>query len=440
MADRPTVIVTRKLPDVVETRLRELFDAKLNLDDKPFTREQLIDVAKSANVLVPTVTDRIDRAVLSQAGPNLKLIAQFGTGVDNIDLETARNRSILVTNTPGVLTEDTADLAMGLILAVSRRIVEGAGVVAAGGFEGWTPTWMCGRKLWGKRLGIVGMGRIGQALARRARAFGMQVHYHNRKPVPDMIAEELGATYWDDLDQMLARMDIISLNTPATRETRHLLSAERLARLQPHALLINTARGELIDEAALAEAVARRAIAGVGLDVYEHEPAVHPGLLGHANVVLLPHLGSATRETRDAMGMAVLDGIDAVLAGRADRFPRHDEGVDDARPDGEPDQRGVGGRVAGGAEQEHAERGVNADDHHVIIARRGRAFMPRPARRPDQRQRVDEAEDPPEHAQREREEFRGIRHGASPCISDTDRNASGWEDSIARSLAQAIFL
>jgi glyoxylate reductase len=237
------------------------------------------------------------------------MIANFGAGVDHIDVDAAVGRGLIVTNTPGVLTEDTADLAMALILAVSRRIVEGAQVVAEGRFEGWSPTWMTGRKLWGKRLGIVGMGRIGQALARRAKAFGMQVHYHNRKPVPALIAEELGATWWDDLDQMLARMDLISLNCPATRETHHLLSAERLARLQPHAILINTARGELIDEAALSDAVARRALAGVGLDVYEHEPAIHPGLLGHANVVLLPHLGSATQEARQDMGDRVITNI-----------------------------------------------------------------------------------------------------------------------------------
>jgi glyoxylate reductase len=195
---------------------------------------------------------------------------------------------------------------MSLILAVSRRIVEGANVLAAGGFEGWSPTWMCGRKLWGKRLGIVGMGRIGQALARRAKAFGIQVHYHNRKPVPDMVAEDLGATYWDDLDQMLGRMDIVSLNAPATAATRHLLDARRLALLQPHCLLINTARGDLIDEAALAEAVAGRRLGGVGLDVFEHEPAVHPGLLNQPNIVLLPHLGSATMEARQDMGDRVI--------------------------------------------------------------------------------------------------------------------------------------
>ena len=303
------VVLTRRLPDAVETRMRELFDAELNLKDVPMDRAALEAAVQRADVLVPTITDEIDAALINGAGEQLKMIANFGAGVDHIDIDAAVARGIIVTNTPGVLTEDTADLGMALILAVSRRIVEGAQVVAAGQFEGWTPTWMCGRKLWGKRLGIVGMGRIGQALARRAKAFGMQVHYHNRKPVSPMIDEELGATYWDDLDQMLARMDVISLNCPATKETHHLLSAERLARLQPHALLINTARGELIDEAALAEAVAGRRIAGAGLDVFENEPVIHPGLLGLPNVVLLPHLGSATLEARQDMGDRVIANI-----------------------------------------------------------------------------------------------------------------------------------
>ncbi len=300
------VVLTRRLPDAVETRMRELFDAELNLTDKPFDRAALEAAVQRADVLVPTITDEIDASLIAGAGDQLKMIANFGAGVDHIDIDAAVVRQIIVTNTPGVLTEDTADLAMSLILAVSRRIVEGAQVVAEGRFEGWTPTWMCGRKLWGKRLGIVGMGRIGQALARRARAFGLQVHYHNRKPVSPRIEEELGATYWDDLDQMLARMDIVSLNCPATKDTHHMLSAQRLARMQPHAILINTARGELIDEAALSEAVARRALSGVGLDVFENEPAIHSGLLGHANVVLLPHLGSATLEARQDMGDRVI--------------------------------------------------------------------------------------------------------------------------------------
>ncbi len=308
-APRLKVVLTRRLPDAVETRMRELFDAELNLTDKPMDRAALEAAVQRADVLVPTITDAIDSSLIAGAGDQLKMIASFGAGVDHIDIEAAVGRGLIVTNTPGVLTEDTADLAMALILAVSRRIVEGAQAIADGRFEGWTPTWMCGRKLWGKRLGIVGMGRIGQALARRAKAFGMQVHYHNRKPVSPMIAEDLDATYWDDLDQMLARMDVISLNCPATKETHHLLSAERLARLQPHALLINTARGELIDEAALAEAVAGRRIAGAGLDVFENEPVIHPGLLGLPNVVLLPHLGSATLEARQDMGDRVIANI-----------------------------------------------------------------------------------------------------------------------------------
>lgn len=300
------VVLTRRLPDAVETRMRELFDAELNLKDRPMDRAALEAAVQRADVLVPTITDEIDADLINGAGDQLKMIANFGAGVDHIDIDAAVARGIIVTNTPGVLTEDTADLAMSLILAVSRRIVEGAQVVAEGRFEGWTPTWMCGRKLWGKRLGIIGMGRIGQALARRAKAFGMQVHYHNRKPVSPRIEEELGATWWDDLDEMISRMDVISLNCPATKDTHHLLNAERLARLQPHAILINTARGELIDEAALSDAVARRGVYGVGLDVFENEPAIHPGLIGHPNVVLLPHLGSATLEARQDMGDRVI--------------------------------------------------------------------------------------------------------------------------------------
>lgn len=303
------VVLTRRLPDAVETRMRELFDAELNLTDRPFTREQLIDAVQRADVLSPTITDRIDAELIEQAGEQLKMIANFGAGVDHIDVGAAVGRGLIVTNTPGVLTEDTADLAMSLILAVSRRIVEGAKAVEEGRFIGWAPTWMTGRKLWGKRLGIVGMGRIGQALARRARAFGLQVHYHNRRRVPALIEEELNATWWDDLDQMLGRMDIISLNCPATKETHHLLSAERLARLSPGAILINTARGELIDEAALAETLAAGRLAGAGLDVFEHEPAIHPGLLNRPNVVLLPHLGSATQEARQDMGDRVILNI-----------------------------------------------------------------------------------------------------------------------------------
>lgn len=300
------VTLTRRLPDAVETRMRELFDARLNLTDRPMTREVLTQAMATSDVLVPTITDRIDADLIHGAPDTLRMIANFGAGTEHVDVAAAQARGILVTNTPGVLTEDTADLAMTLILAVSRRALEGVEALRAGRFEGWTPTWMMGRKLWGKRLGVVGMGRIGQALARRARAFGIQVHYHNRKPLNPLIEEELGATYWDDLDAMLPRMDLISLNCPATPETHHILSAERLSRLQPHAIVINTARGELIDEAALARALKENRLGGVGLDVFEHEPAVHPDLLHDPRAVLLPHLGSATVESRQDMGDRVI--------------------------------------------------------------------------------------------------------------------------------------
>jgi glyoxylate reductase len=318
-SERPLVIVTRKLPDVVETRLRELFDARLNLDDKPFSRDELIAAVKEANVLVPTVTDRIDRSVLSQAGPELKLIAQFGTGVDNIDLDTARNRAVLVTNTPGVLTEDTADMTMALILAVPRRLTEGAALLKSGSdkWQGWSPTWMLGHRTYGKRLGIVGMGRIGQAVARRARAFGLQIHYHNRRRVQAEIEQTLEATYWDSLDQMLARMDIISINCPHTPATYHLLSARRLALLKPSAYIVNTARGEVIDENALARMIENNELAGAGLDVFEHEPAVNPKLLRNDKVVVLPHMSSATLEGRVDMGEKVIVNIKTFLDGHA---------------------------------------------------------------------------------------------------------------------------
>ena len=317
-AKRPVVIVTRKLPEVVETRMRELFDAQLNVDDRPMTQAELVAAVKSADVLVPTVTDRIDRAVLAQAGPQLKLIANFGTGVDNIDLDTARNRSILVTNTPGVLTEDTADMTMALILAVARRIVEGAHVIPGGDWSGWSPTWMLGRRITGKRLGIVGMGRIGQAVARRAKAFGLSIHYHNRRRVSPAIEEQLEATYWESLDQMLARMDIVSVNCPHTPATYHLLSARRLKHMRPSAIIVNTARGEIIDEAALVQMLERGEISGAGLDVFEHEPAVPTKLVRLAKagkVTLLPHMGSATQEGRVDMGEKVIINVKAFLDG-----------------------------------------------------------------------------------------------------------------------------
>jgi len=295
--------------------MRELFDTELNLTDQPMGQDALVDALQRAEVLVPTITDRIDSRLLSRAGPSLKLIANFGAGVDNIDVATANARGIAVTNTPGVLTEDTADMTMALILASARRVVEGAQVVQTGGFQGWSPTWMMGRRIYGKRLGIVGMGRIGQAVAKRAKAFGLQIHYHNRKPVSPRIEEELEATYWESLDQMLARMDVVSVNCPHTPATFHLLSARRMKLLQPHAILVNTARGEVIDEAALANMLARGEIAGAGLDVYEHEPAINPKLLKLPNVVLLPHMGSATVEGRIDMGEKVIINIKTYMDG-----------------------------------------------------------------------------------------------------------------------------
>jgi glyoxylate reductase len=308
-ARKPKVIVTRKLPDPVETRMRELFDTELNLTDEPLSAERLADAVARADVLVPTITDKMDDALLAKAGPKLKVIANFGAGVDHIDVAAANAKGITVTNTPGVLTEDTADLTMALMMAVSRRIVEGANVTQAGEFHGWTPTWMMGHRITGKRLGIIGMGRIGQAVARRARAFGLQIHYHNRKPVSSRISEELEATYWESLDQMLARMDIITVHSPHTPATYHLLSARRLKLLQPHAILVNTARGEIIDENALAEMLKAGSIAGAGLDVFEFEPTINPKLLGLPNAVLLPHLGSATIEGRIDMGEKVIINI-----------------------------------------------------------------------------------------------------------------------------------
>jgi glyoxylate reductase len=316
---KPLVVVTRKLPDSVETRMRELFDARLNLDDRPMSQGELVEAAKVADVLVPTVTDRIDASVLSQSGERLKLIANFGNGVDNIDVTTALQRGITVTNTPRVLTEDTADMTMALILAVPRRLAEGATVITGDKeWTGWTPTWMLGHRIWGKRLGIIGMGRIGQAVARRARAFGLQIHYHNRRRVPPQIEEELEATYWESLDQMLARMDIISVNCPHTPATYHLLSARRLKMLRPEAYVVNTARGEVIDENALTRMIEAGELAGAGLDVFEHEPAVNPKLVRLARagkVVLLPHMGSATIEGRIDMGEKVIINIKTFMDG-----------------------------------------------------------------------------------------------------------------------------
>ncbi|MFV0279521.1 MAG: 2-hydroxyacid dehydrogenase [Rhodoblastus sp.] len=315
---KPLVVVTRKLPEVVEARMRELFDVRLNAADAPMTQTELAEAMRTADVLVPTVTDRIDSGLIAQAGQQMKLIANFGNGVDNIDVTSALRRGITVTNTPGVLTDDTADMTMALIMAVARRIVDGAHIIPSGEWAGWSPTWMLGQRVTGKKLGILGMGRIGQAVALRAAAFGMEVHYHNRRPVAAATEAKLGATYWESLDQMLARMDIVSVHCPHTPATYHLLSARRLKYLRPHALVVNTARGEIIDENALVRMLEAGEIAGAGLDVFEHEPAVSPKLVKLAKagrVTLLPHMGSATAEGRIDMGEKVIVNVKTYMDG-----------------------------------------------------------------------------------------------------------------------------
>lgn len=314
---KPIVVVTRKLPDAIETRMMELFDVRLNLDDKPMSAADLAEAVKTADVLVPTVTDHIDGKILAQAGENLRLIANYGAGVDHIDLASSRQRGITVTNTPDVLTEDTADMTMALLLAVPRRLTEGERGLRNGEWGGWSPTWMLGHRIYGKRLGIIGMGRIGQAVARRAKGFGLSIHYHNRRRVPEQVENDLEATYWESLDQMLARMDFISVNCPHTPATYHLLSARRLKLLRENSVIINTARGEIIDENALTRLLVAGDIAGAGLDVFEHEPAVNPKLLALDNVVLLPHMGSATHEGRIDMGEKVLINIKTFADGHA---------------------------------------------------------------------------------------------------------------------------
>ena len=312
---KPVVVVTRKLPETVETRMAELFETRLNLDDRPLSQAELVEAVRSADVLVPTVTDRIDAGVISQADERFRLIANFGNGVDNIDVETANNRGITVTNTPGVLTDDTADMTMALMLSVPRRLADGIRVMEAGEWAGWSPTWMLGHRISGKRLGIIGMGHIGQAVARRARAFGMQIHYHNRRKVAPAIEEELEATYWESLDQMLARVDVVSIHCPHTPATYHLLSARRLKLLRPEAYIVNTARGEVIDENALARMLEAGELAGAALDVFEHEPALNPRLAKSDRVLLLPHMGSATIEGRIDMGEKVIINIKTFMDG-----------------------------------------------------------------------------------------------------------------------------
>jgi len=316
---RPRVTVTRRLPEAIELRMKDLFETTLRDEDTPLSQAELKAVIATCDVFVPTVTDEIDAEVIAAASPDLKLIANFGAGTDHIDVAAAHARGITVTNTPGVLTEDTADLTMALILAVPRRLVEGDRRTRAGNFDGWSPTFMLGHRVRGKKLGIIGMGRIGQAVARRAAAFGLDVHYHNRRRLPVGIEGTMEATYWPELDPMLTAIDILAITCPSTPETYHLINAERLALLSPDSYIVNTSRGEVIDEAALAKALSAGALGGAGLDVYEEEPKVHPDLMNLPNVILAPHIGSATHESRREMGEKVMINIRALMDGHA--FP-----------------------------------------------------------------------------------------------------------------------
>mgnify|MGYP001354686473 CR=1 FL=1 len=312
---RTKIIVTRKLPINIEERMGELFDAKINHSDKKMTKDNLIDAVKECDVLVPTVTDIIDSEIILSAGKNLKLIANFGNGVDHIDLTSAEKKNILVTNTPGVLTEDTADITMALILAVPRRLFEGGSVISEGSWTGWSPNFLLGTRIYGKKLGIIGMGRIGGAVAKRAKGFGLSIHYHNRNRLPDNIEQDLDATYWASLDQMLANMDIISVNCPRTPATYHLLSKRRLNLLKQDSYIVNTSRGEVLDESALIQVIEKKKIMGAGLDVYEHEPEIDSRLLKLPNVVLLPHMSSATLESRIETGERVIINIKTMVDG-----------------------------------------------------------------------------------------------------------------------------
>ena len=314
-SDRLKVIATRRLPEPVETRLKELFDIMLREDDAPMSRVELVAAIGQADVLVPTLTDTIDAGLLAQAGPRLKLMANFGAGVDHIDMDAARQRGILVANTPGVVTEDTADMAMALVMAVTRRIPEGLALMQSGEWGGWAPTALLGGRLGGRRIGILGMGRIGLAVARRARAFGMQIHYHNRRRLRSEIEQEIEATYWESLDQMVARMDVLSINCPHTPSTFHLMNARRLKLMKSDAVIVNTSRGEVIDENALTRMLRSGELAGAGLDVYEHGTQINPRLKALKNVVMLPHMGSATVEGRLEMGEKVILNINTFVDG-----------------------------------------------------------------------------------------------------------------------------
>ena len=312
---KPKVIVTRRLPAAVENRMIELFDAELNKDDIPMSRGEIAAAMMKADVLVPTISDIIDQKLLARAGDNLRLIASYGAGFDHIDVQTARQRGILVSNTPGVLTDDTADMTLALMLGVMRRFQEGSSLIQKKSWDGWSPSAMLGTRLGGKRLGILGMGRIGSAVADRAKAFGMEIHYHNRKKLHPALEEPTNAQYWESLEAMLQEIDVLSVNCPHTPNTFHMINSNRLSLMKEDAFIVNTSRGEVIDENALARALRNKKLAGAALDVFEARKEVNPQLRGLPNVMLLPHMGSATDEARIEMGEKVIINIKTFIDG-----------------------------------------------------------------------------------------------------------------------------
>jgi len=316
MVERPKVVITRKLPRAVEERAASLFDAQLNAQDKPLTPEQLVDAMRGADGLLPTVTDKVSADVLGVSGRRVKIVSNFGVGFNNIDVAAAKTNGVVVTNTPDVLTDDTADIAITLMLMVARRTGEGERHVRGGEWTGWRPTHMLGARVSGKTLGLIGIGRIGKAVARRAHhGFGMRVIYHDPYPISEADARALGVERRDTIEDVLRESDFVSLHCPATPDTKHLMNAPRFQAMKPEAFLINTARGDVVDEAALIDALRSHTIAGAALDVFEREPQVPSALVAMDNVVLLPHLGSATEETRVAMGNRALDNLEAFFRG-----------------------------------------------------------------------------------------------------------------------------
>ena len=312
---KPKVVVTRRLPATVENRMKELFDVELNKNDIPMSAKELAVAIGKADILVPTISDTIDSKLLARAGKNLRLIASYGAGFDHIDVQTARQRGILVSNTPGVLTDDTADMTLALMLGVMRRFQEGASLIQKKSWDGWSPSAMLGTRLGGKRLGILGMGRIGSAVATRAKAFGMEINYHNRKKLHPALEAPSDAIFWENFESMLKEIDVLSINCPHTPSTFHMINGGRLSLMKESAFIVNTSRGEVIDENALARALKNKKLAGAALDVFEARKEVNPQLRDLPNVMLLPHMGSATDEARIEMGEKVIINIKTFIDG-----------------------------------------------------------------------------------------------------------------------------